>query len=139
MPRPPRTKVASRVAKPPARKQQAKPTPAQTKKASATAHSFSDDSDGLVTKSRASGPRRRMPWEKTPELHDEAELTMTGALPAEEAAAQPTKTRTPASSASKGLQRRGVARGALQKRHHQARWRQPNKTRKLKKTVASAT
>ncbi|CAA9961618.1 hypothetical protein PTMSG1_04995 [Pyrenophora teres f. maculata] len=116
MPRPPRTKVASRVAKPPARKQQAKPTPAQTKKASATAHSFSDDSDGLVTKSRASGPRRRMPWEKTPELHDEAELTMTGALPAEEAAAQQTKTRTPASSASKWAPTtRGSARSSAKK------------------------
>ncbi|KAF7451210.1 hypothetical protein A1F94_002331 [Pyrenophora tritici-repentis] len=117
MPRPPRTKVASRVAKPPARKQQAKPTPAQTKKASETANSFSDDSDGLVKKSRQTGPRRRMPWEETPEVHEEAELTMTGALPVnEEAQAQPTETRTPASSASKRARStRGSARSSAKK------------------------
>jgi hypothetical protein len=91
MPRPPRSKVASRVAKPtkppakaaPARKQQAKPTPVQTKKISEAVNSFSEDSDGLVTKSRSTRSRRKMPWEKTPEVYDEAELTMTGALPTE--------------------------------------------------------
>ncbi|KAF1834076.1 hypothetical protein BDW02DRAFT_630756 [Decorospora gaudefroyi] len=108
MPRPRRTKVASRVAKPgkpkaaPARKQPAKSTPAQTRKTSEAVNSFSDDSDGLVTKSRSIRARTRMPWEKTPEVYEEAELTMTGALPAEaEAPSSLAKNRTPASNASK--------------------------------------
>ncbi|KAI4632993.1 hypothetical protein J4E80_000353 [Alternaria sp. BMP 0032] len=108
MPRPPRSKVASRVAKPtkpkaaPARKQAANPIPAQTKKLSEAANSFSEDSDGLVTKSRTTRSRRTLLGEKTPEAQDEAELTMTGALPAEEDLPVPsTKNRTPASNASK--------------------------------------
>ncbi|CAG5149363.1 uncharacterized protein ALTATR162_LOCUS2352 [Alternaria atra] len=108
MPRPPRSKVASRVAKPtnpkaaPAAKQPAKPIPAQTKKLSKATNSFSEDSEGLVTKSRTTRSSRKMPWEKTPEVHDEAELTMTGALPAEEdIPASAVKARTPASNASK--------------------------------------
>ncbi|KAI4662501.1 uncharacterized protein J4E92_005751 [Alternaria infectoria] len=108
MPRPPRSKVASRVAKPtkpkaaPARKQAAKPIPAQTKKLSEAANSFSEDSDGLVTKSRTTRSRRTLLGEKTPEAQDEAELTMTGALPAEEdIPVSSIKNRTPASNASK--------------------------------------
>ncbi|EOA84027.1 uncharacterized protein SETTUDRAFT_164341 [Exserohilum turcica Et28A] len=44
-----------------------------------------------------------MPWEKTPEVHDEAELTMTGALPAEaqQTPVASSHNRTPVSSASK--------------------------------------
>ncbi|RYN44384.1 hypothetical protein AA0114_g10063 [Alternaria tenuissima] len=106
MPRPPRSKVASRVAKPtkpkdaPAPKQPAKPTPAQTK-VSKAANSFSEDSDGLVTRTRSTRSHRKLPREKTPEVHDEPELTMTGALPAEEnTSLSATKTRTPASNAS---------------------------------------
>ncbi|CAN9180107.1 unnamed protein product [Alternaria alternata] len=109
MPRPPRSKVASRVAKPtkpkdaPAPKQPAKPTPAQTK-VSKAANSFSEDSDGLVTRTRSTRSHRKMPREKTPEVHDEPELTMTGALPAEEnTSLSATKTRTPASNASKQM------------------------------------
>ncbi|KAJ4363178.1 hypothetical protein N0V83_010298 [Neocucurbitaria cava] len=107
MPRPPRAKVASsttRVAqpKPAPRKQQAKTTTIKTTKAIETVNSFSDDSDGLVTKSRSTRPRRRMPWEKTPELVSEAELTMTGALPAHEEVPVPsTKKRTPTVNSSK--------------------------------------
>ncbi|KAF7575680.1 Nucleo-P87 multi-domain protein [Pyrenophora tritici-repentis] len=58
-----------------------------------------------------------MPWEETPEVHEEAELTMTGALPVnEEAQAQPTETRTPASSASKRARStRGSARSSAKK------------------------
>jgi hypothetical protein len=108
MPRPPRSKVASRVAKPtkppakaaPARKQQAKPTPVQTRKISEAVNSFSEDSDGLVTKSRSTRSRRKMPWEKTQEVYDEAELTMTGALPTEAEVPVPSiKNHTPAPKA----------------------------------------
>ncbi|KAG9192541.1 hypothetical protein G6011_11275 [Alternaria panax] len=112
MPRPPRSKVASRVAKPtkskaapaptPASKQPAKPIAAEAKKLSEAANTFSEDSDGLVTKSRTTRSRRTMPREKTPEVQGEAVLTMTGALPAEEdGPVSATKTRTPASNASK--------------------------------------
>jgi hypothetical protein len=109
MPRPPRAKVASRVAKPskpkaaPAAKQQSESIPAPTKKTSEPVNSFSEDSDGLVTRSRSTRSQKRMPWEKTPEVHDEAELTMTGALPAEEQQAlrSSSKNRTPVSSTSK--------------------------------------
>ncbi|KAF1946839.1 hypothetical protein EJ02DRAFT_197880 [Clathrospora elynae] len=111
MPRPPRTKVASRVAKPtkekaaaPARKQPAKPATTRFAKASEAVNSFSEDSDGLVTKSKSKStrPRRTIPSEKTPERVDGAELTMTGALPTEEELAVPSiKDRTPASNASK--------------------------------------
>ncbi|KAH6872536.1 hypothetical protein BKA58DRAFT_147798 [Alternaria rosae] len=110
MPRPPRSKVASRVAKPtkpkaaPARKQTAKPIPVQTKKLSEAANSFSEDSDGLVTKTRTTRSRRTMLGEKTPEVQDEAELTMTVALPAEEdIPVSSIKNRTPASNASKRM------------------------------------
>jgi hypothetical protein len=121
MPRPPRSKVASRVAKPskppakaaPVRKQQAKPTPVQNQKVSEAINSFSEDSDGLVTKSRTTRSRRKMPWEKTPEVYEEAELTMTGALPTEAEVPVPSiKNRTPASNASK---RARVTRGSARK------------------------
>lgn len=111
MPRPPRAKVApstTRVAKPAAkpkpvaRKQEAKATSTRTKKPSEYITSFSEDSDGLVTKAKSRRPRRRMPWEKTPEPFSEADLTMTGALPVEEDVPVPTtKNRTPAPSLSK--------------------------------------
>lgn len=112
MPRPPRAKVASRVAKPskpkaaPAVKQQAESIPTPTKKISEPVNNLSEDSDGLVTRTRSTRSRRKMPGEKTPEVHDEAELTMTGALPAEEEEQQQvlessSKNRTPGSSASK--------------------------------------
>lgn len=105
MPRPKRTKIAlttTRVAKPAPRKEPAKPTVKQPAKVSDTAHSFSDDSDGLVTKLKTTRARRRMPWEKTPELVDEADLVMTGGLPAaEEGPVRTSKSRTPASVASR--------------------------------------
>ncbi|CAO2652967.1 Nn.00g023780.m01.CDS01 [Neocucurbitaria sp. VM-36] len=116
MPRPPRAKVAlstTRVSKPKSapRKQQTKATTTQARKASETVDNFSDDSDGLVTKSQSTRPRRRMPWEKTPELVTEAELTMTGALPAHEEAPVPsTKNRTPTVNASKKEKTRSSAR-----------------------------
>jgi len=58
-----------------------------------------------------------MPLENPSEAHDEAELSMTGALPVEEeAAAQPAKTRTPASSASKRARTtRGSTRSSTKK------------------------
>jgi hypothetical protein len=66
-----------------------------------TVNSFSDDSDGLVTKSKSMRPSRRRLWEKTPEPVDEADLIMTGALPAaEDVPIETTKNRTPASNAS---------------------------------------
>ncbi|USP77406.1 hypothetical protein yc1106_04680 [Curvularia clavata] len=111
MPRPPRAKVASRVAKPtkpraaPAAKQQPESIPAPTKKAKDPVNSFSEDSDGLVTRTRSMRSRRGMPGEQTPEVHEEAELTMTGALPTEEEQQQHSVSlsshRTPESSASK--------------------------------------
>jgi hypothetical protein len=105
MPRPKRTKIAlttTRVAKPAPREEQAKLASTQPAKASDIAHSFSEDSDGLITKSRTTRARRRMPWEKTPELVDEADLVMTGGLPAAEEGPVPTTTnRTPALNTSK--------------------------------------
>ncbi|KAF2125041.1 hypothetical protein P153DRAFT_370361 [Dothidotthia symphoricarpi CBS 119687] len=123
MPRPPRSKVAStttrttRVAKKPAPpKQPAKLSAAQTRKANAALNSFSEDSDGLVTKSTSTRPRRGMPWEKTPEPVDEADLVMTGALPAEEDVPLPsTKKRTPAPRAKTTRATRGSARTAARK------------------------
>jgi hypothetical protein len=121
MPRPPRSKVASRVARPtkppaktaPARKQAANPAPVQTKKISEAAHSFSEDSDGLVTKSRSTRSRRKMPWEKTPEVYEEAELTMTGALPTQPDVPVPSiKNRTPAPKPSRQAR---VTRGSATK------------------------
>jgi hypothetical protein len=121
MPRPPRSKVASRVAKPtkppakaaPARKQQAAPIPAQTKNVSEAINSFSEDSDGLVTKSRTTRSQRKMPWEKTPEVHEEEEFTMTGALPTEaEVPVSSMNNRTPVSNASK---RARITRGSARK------------------------
>jgi hypothetical protein len=104
MPRPKRTKITSattRVAKTAPPKEVAKPAtkPAQVAE---TANSFSDDSDGLVTKSKSTRGRRRKPWEKTPEPIDEADLIMTGALPAvEDVPIQTTNNRTPAPKATK--------------------------------------
>lgn len=106
MPRPRRTKVASRVAKtakptttPP--KQQAKTTATQPKIVQEAANSFSDDSDGLVIQSTSARPRTT-PREKTHEITNEAAFTMTGALPNEEEIPIPSiKNRTPASNSSK--------------------------------------
>jgi hypothetical protein len=105
MPRPKRTKITSttaRVAKAAPRKDVAKPTTTASAKTIETINSFSDDSDGLVTKLESARPRRRRPWEKTPEPVDEADLIMTGALPAaDDVPIETTKNRTPASHASK--------------------------------------
>ncbi|KAF2824526.1 hypothetical protein CC86DRAFT_371829 [Ophiobolus disseminans] len=105
MPRPKRTKITStttRVAKAAPRKQQPKTVATQLAKTSETVHSFSDDSDGLVTKSKSTRATRGMPLGKAIETVDEADLIMTGALPAAETAPTPsTKNRTPASNASK--------------------------------------
>ncbi|KAF1913250.1 hypothetical protein BDU57DRAFT_522041 [Ampelomyces quisqualis] len=103
MPRPKRTKVAldaTRVAKVAPRKHVAKSIAAKPVKVNETVNSFSDDSDGLVTKAKSTRPRRR-PWEKTPEPIDEADLIMTGALPAEvDVPIETTMDRTPTSNAS---------------------------------------
>ncbi|KAH7064155.1 hypothetical protein BKA63DRAFT_427930 [Paraphoma chrysanthemicola] len=105
MPRPKRTKITStttRVAKTAPPKETVNPVVSKKAKASNAADSFSEDSDGLVTKSRATRPRRRMPREKTPEPVDEADLIMTGALPAAHDVPLPSlKNRTPATDASR--------------------------------------
>ncbi|KAF2026336.1 hypothetical protein EK21DRAFT_92472 [Setomelanomma holmii] len=107
MPRPKRTKITSttiRVAKTAPPKQTTKSIPAKQANSSNTAVSFSEDSDGLVTNSKPTRPRRRMPWEKTPKPVDEADLIMTGALPAAaDAPLLSAKGRTPATDASKKL------------------------------------
>jgi hypothetical protein len=127
MPRPPRAKVApktataTRVAKPAARKPLAKvatkPTAKQTRTASAALNSFSEDSDSLVSKPRSSRPKRGAPRQQTPEAAEEVDLQMTGALPVEETVSvSATKTRTPASNASKTRRStRGSARVSAKK------------------------
>lgn len=108
MPRPARAKIASkaatttRVAKPAPRKQATpaatKPTAKQTRKASAALQGFSDDSDGLVANTRSTRARRGAPAQTSPSAVIEANLEMSGALPAE---AEAPETRTPAPNASK--------------------------------------
>ncbi|KAJ4370900.1 hypothetical protein N0V86_008594 [Didymella sp. IMI 355093] len=122
MPRPARTKIQSkvttttRVAKPTAPKKAApaaaKPTAKQTRKATAALQSFSDDSDGLVTSTRATRAKRGAPARKSPDEVNEADLEMTGALPAEsETTASTTKPRTPTAKAATGARStRGSAR-----------------------------
>lgn len=122
MPRPARTKIQSkvttttRVAKPTAPKKAApaatKPTAKQTRKATAALQSFSDDSDGLVTNTRATRAKRGAPAQKSPDVVNEADLEMTGALPTEpEGPASTTKPRTPASKTATGARAtRGSAR-----------------------------
>ncbi|KAF2662666.1 hypothetical protein K491DRAFT_686543 [Lophiostoma macrostomum CBS 122681] len=82
MPRPKRTKVASRIAPTrvaePAKPAAPEPRSQETVKPSQEQHdSFSDDSDGLVVK--RTEPRVRRPWQ--PEPQQDVDLTMTGALP----------------------------------------------------------
>ena len=105
MPRPKRTKITStttRVAKTAPRKELPKPVATKPAKAIETVNSFSDDSDGLVTKSKTTRSSRRIPSGRTVETVDEADLIMTGALPAAEDVPIPSiKNRTPASNASK--------------------------------------
>ncbi|KAF9694246.1 hypothetical protein EKO04_007934 [Ascochyta lentis] len=122
MPRPARAKIASkastttRVAKPTTRKQAAaattNPTTKQNKKASAPLQSFSDDSDGLVTNTRATRATRGAPAQKSQEPLNEADMEMTGALPTEvEAPSVASKVRTPAAKTSGGTRAtRGSAR-----------------------------
>lgn len=105
MPRPKRTKVTStttRVVKTAPRKDIAKPAISKAVKTVEAVNSFSDDSDGLVIKSKTTRTTRRKPLGRTPEPVDEADLIMTGALPAaEDVPVASTKNRTPASDASK--------------------------------------
>lgn len=122
MPRPARTKIQSRVttttrvAKPTAPKKAApaatKPTSKQTRKATAALQSFSDDSDGLVTNTRATRAKRAAPAQDSPGVINEADLEMTGALPAEtEAPANTIKPRTPVAKTAIGARTtRGSAR-----------------------------
>ncbi|KAF3043699.1 hypothetical protein E8E12_007450 [Didymella heteroderae] len=122
MPRPARTKIQSkvttstRVAKPIASKKAApaatKPTTKQTRKATAALQSFSDDSEGLVTNTKATRARRGAPAHKSPDVVNEADLEMTGALPTEsEAPTSSTKPRTPAAKvATEARTTRGSAR-----------------------------
>ncbi|KAL6711027.1 hypothetical protein ACN47E_006902 [Coniothyrium glycines] len=121
MPRPPRTKVASRVAKSSKAKvaPQKQPEQAATQNNTVTeaVDSFSEDSDGLVTRPRATRSSRKLFGEKTPEAVSAAELTMTGALPAQVPAPHTmSEATTPALSASKRTQvTRGSARVSAQK------------------------
>jgi hypothetical protein len=105
MPRPKRTKITSattRVATTAPRNEPAKLTATKPAKASDAIHSFSEDSDGLVTKSNSTRPARRMPLGKAIEAVSEADLIMTGALPAAADVPVPsTKNHTPASTSSK--------------------------------------
>jgi hypothetical protein len=105
MPRPKRTKITStttRVAKVAPPKETAKPAISRAVKTVEAANSFSDDSDGLITRTKATRTTRRKPLGKTPEPVDEADMIMTGALPAaEDVPVKRTKNRTPASNASK--------------------------------------
>jgi hypothetical protein len=105
MPRPKRTKITStttRVAKAAPRKEVAKPATTKLAKANGTVNAFSDDSDGLVTKSRSLRARTRKSRERTPEPVVEADLIMTGALPeVEDVPTKTTKNRTQASKAIK--------------------------------------
>lgn len=107
MPRPKRTKITSattRVATAAPRTAPAKhTTTTRAAKGSDTIRSFSDDSDGLVVKSKTTRPARRMPARKGIEAVDEADLIMTGALPAQDVPLPSTKNHTPASNASKRI------------------------------------
>ncbi|KAF1925202.1 uncharacterized protein M421DRAFT_261870 [Didymella exigua CBS 183.55] len=113
MPRPARTKIQSkvttttRVTKPTAPKKAApattKPTTKQTRKATAALQSFSDDSDGLVTNTRATRAKRGAPAQRSPDVVNDVDLEMTGALPtASGFPATTIKPRTPASKATAG-------------------------------------
>ncbi|OAL03454.1 hypothetical protein IQ06DRAFT_269338 [Phaeosphaeriaceae sp. SRC1lsM3a] len=112
MPRPKRTKITStttRVAKAAPPKVVAKQPKTTAKRATAITtktveaiNSFSDDSDGLVTKSKSTRTQRRMPRQKTPEPVEEADLIMTGVLPATGAGSiEATENHTPSSHVSK--------------------------------------
>ncbi|KAI8938566.1 hypothetical protein NX059_004445 [Plenodomus lindquistii] len=107
MPRPPRAKVASRDAKPKVAPRKPDPKATSTRnirarEAVATSTTFSEDSDGLVTKSKATRASRRAGGHSAPERVEEAQFNMTGALPAEESApTSSSKNRTPASAVSK--------------------------------------
>ncbi|KAF2113343.1 hypothetical protein BDV96DRAFT_578850 [Lophiotrema nucula] len=98
MPRPKRTKVASttaRVAKPLPLTKAAPAAQKPTKKPDLI-ESFSDDSDGLVTK--ATRARRRRPLGSAPQ--SDADFTMTGALPANGGSSSP-KSRSKRRSSSR--------------------------------------
>jgi hypothetical protein len=108
MPRPKRTKITSttatttRVAKTAPRKNAANSIATKSTKTSKTVNSSNEDSDGLVTKSMSTRPRRRKLGEKTPEPVNETDLIMTGALPAtEDVPVASTKNRTPVSNGSR--------------------------------------
>jgi hypothetical protein len=104
MPRPKRTKITStttRVAKVAPPKETAKPAVSRAVKTVEAANILSDDSDGLVTITKATRTTRRKPLGKTPEPIDEADMIMTGALPAaEDVPIESIKKRTPASNVS---------------------------------------
>ncbi|KAJ4987892.1 ATP-dependent RNA helicase [Stagonosporopsis vannaccii] len=122
MPRPARAKIQSktstttRVTKPNARKVAApattKSSTKQTRKATAALQSFSDDSDGLVTNTRSTRAKRDAPPQTSPDVVDEADLEMSGALPAENnPPATVSKPRTPAAKAATSTRAtRGSAR-----------------------------
>jgi hypothetical protein len=105
MPRPKRTKITStttRVAKVAPRKEVAKSATTKVTKVKETVNNLSDDSDDLVIKSKTTRSTRRKPLGKTPKQVEEADMEMTGALPAtEDVPAEMSKSRTPASNASK--------------------------------------
>ncbi|KAH7382558.1 hypothetical protein DE146DRAFT_669130 [Phaeosphaeria sp. MPI-PUGE-AT-0046c] len=122
MPRPKRTKVTSttsRVAKTAPPKQVAKQPKTIAKRATAETtktieaiNSFSDDSDGLITKSKSTRTQRRVPSQRTPEPVDEADLIMTDALPtAGEGSAGATENHTPLSHASKRMRNTRTSAG----------------------------
>ncbi|KAF2850460.1 hypothetical protein T440DRAFT_499032 [Plenodomus tracheiphilus IPT5] len=108
MPRPPRAKVASRVAKPKVapRKPEQKATTTRITRAqdvAAASKSFSDDSDGLVTLSKVTRSSRRTVRDHATEHVEEEQFTMTGALPTEDnVRVSLSKKRTPTSAGSKG-------------------------------------
>lgn len=117
MPRPPRAKVASRVAKPKTapRKPAPKATTTHTTRAQdvvATSKSFSEDSDGLVSKTGVTRSSRRTARDHANKQIEEEQFTMTGALPAEESApVSLNKNGTPESATSKKARMsRGSAR-----------------------------
>ncbi len=122
MPRPARAKIQSkpttttRVVKPATRKQAApattKLTTKQTRKATAALQSFSDDSDGLVTNTRPTRAKGGMPAQQSPNAVNEADLAMSGALPAyNQSPRTRSKPRTPASKDPRGTRNtRGSAR-----------------------------
>ncbi|KAJ8105626.1 hypothetical protein OPT61_g10062 [Boeremia exigua] len=122
MPRPARAKIQSkttattRVAKPVVRKQAAptttKTSTKQTRKATAALQSFSDDSDGLVTNTRPTRATRGASAQGSSYAVNDADLEMTGALPAEDQSPRTTsKPRTPVAKGSAGARAtRGSAR-----------------------------